>query len=144
MFPYEHLLIPTDGSTSATHAARHGLSLGAALDATVHVLSVTDDTAVGPNVRSTITEKENEQTAADVVDDLISEAEIAGITNTVRHIEHETPVEGILDCIDSNDTHAVVMGTTGRRGTDRILLGSIAEKTVHSAPVPAITVGGGE
>jgi nucleotide-binding universal stress UspA family protein len=32
------------------------------------------------------------------------------------------------------------MGTTGRRGTDRILLGSVAEKTVRTAPVPVITV----
>jgi nucleotide-binding universal stress UspA family protein len=32
------------------------------------------------------------------------------------------------------------MGTTGRRGTDRILLGSVAEKTVRSAPVPVMTV----
>jgi nucleotide-binding universal stress UspA family protein len=38
----------------------------------------------------------------------------------------------------------VVMGTTGRRGTDRILLGSVAEKTVRSASVPVITVGHGE
>jgi nucleotide-binding universal stress UspA family protein len=32
------------------------------------------------------------------------------------------------------------MGTTGRRGTERILLGSVAEKTVRSAPVPVVTV----
>jgi nucleotide-binding universal stress UspA family protein len=32
------------------------------------------------------------------------------------------------------------MGTTGRRGTDRILLGSVAEKTVRTAPVPVVTV----
>jgi len=34
----------------------------------------------------------------------------------------------ILDTIESNDIHAVVMGTTGRRGSDRILLGNVAEK----------------
>ena len=103
-----------------------------------------DDAAVGPDVRSTITEKESEQAAADVVDDLISGAETAGITNTVRHIEHGTPVEGVLDCTDSNDINAVVMGTTGRRGTGRVRLGSVAETTVRSAPVPVITVGGEE
>jgi nucleotide-binding universal stress UspA family protein len=144
VFPYENILIPTDGSAGAAHAAEHGLSLAAALDATVHVLSVVDETSLGLDVRSTISGQEREQAATDAVDDVVSEAETRGVSNTVRHVEHGSPIEVILDTIDSNDIHAVVMGTTGRRGSDRILLGSVAEKTVRSAPVPVITVGHGE
>jgi len=139
-FPYENILVPTDGSDAATRAAEHTLSLAASLDATVHVLSVVDDAGLGPDVRSTITGEEHEQAATDAVEAVASEAEARGVGNTVRHVEHGTPVEEILDCIESNDVHAVGMGTTGRRGTDRILLGSVAEKTVRSAPVPVITV----
>ena len=139
-FPYEDILIPTDGSAGATHAAHHGLSLAASLDATVHVLSVIDDTPLGLDVRSTISRQESEQAATDAVDGLVSEAETHGVTNTVRHIEHGTPIKEILDYIESNDIHAVVMGTTGRRGIDQILLGSVAGKTVRSASVPVITV----
>ncbi len=142
IFPYENILLPTDGSPSAVYAAKHGLSLAAALDATVHVLSVVDDTSLGPDVRSTISGQEGEQAATDAVDDLVSEAETRGVSNTVRHVEHGSPIEVMLDTIDSNDIHAVVMGT-GRRGSDRILLGSVAEKTVRSALVPVITVGRG-
>ncbi|WP_459190947.1 universal stress protein [Halosimplex sp. J119] len=138
-FPYENILIPTDGSPAATHAAEHTLSLAASLDATVHVLSVVDDTAFGPDVRST-SGKESEEAATDAVETVVSEAETRGVTSTVRYIEHGTPVEEILDCIESNDVHAVGMGTTGRRGADRILLGSVAEKIVRSAPIPAVTV----
>lgn len=144
VFPYENILIPTDGSAGAAPAAEHGLSLAAALDATVHVLSVVDETSLGLDVRSTISGREHEQAATDAVDDLVSEAETHGVSNSVRHVEHGSPIEAILDTIDSNDIHAVVMGTTGRRGSDRILLGSVAEKTVRSAPVPVITVGQGE
>ncbi|WP_266081863.1 universal stress protein [Haladaptatus caseinilyticus] len=139
-FPYENILIPTDGSTSATYAAQHGISLAAALDATVHVLSVVDDTSLGPDIRSAISNQETEQATTKFVDDLLSEAESHGITNTVRHVEYGSPISKILGCIETNDVHAVVMGTKGRRGTDRILLGSVAEKTVRSAPVPVITV----
>jgi nucleotide-binding universal stress UspA family protein len=139
-FPYENILLPTDGSAAATHAAGHLLSLAASLDATVHVLSVVDDAALGPDVRSTVSATETEQAATDAVDAVVSEAEARGVADTTRHIEHGTPLEEILDCIESNDIHAVGMGTTGRRGTDRILLGSIAEKTVRSAPVPVMTV----
>ncbi|MDB2250058.1 universal stress protein [Halorubrum ezzemoulense] len=139
-FPYEDILIPTDGSTAATHAAVHLAELAAALDTTVHVLSVVDDSALGPDVRSTVAGNESEQAATDAVETVVSDAETHGVTDTVRHIEHGTPAEEILDCIESNDIHAAGMGTTGKRGTDRILLGSVAEKTVRSAPVPVMTV----
>ncbi|MEF8881603.1 MAG: universal stress protein [Halapricum sp.] len=139
-FPYENILIPTDGSDAATRAAEHTLSFAASLDATVHVLSVVDDTALGADIRSTTSGTENEEAASNAVETVISAAETRGVTNTVRHIEHGTPVEEILDYIESNDIHAVGMGTTGRRGTDRILLGSVAEKTVRSAPVPVMTI----
>jgi nucleotide-binding universal stress UspA family protein len=139
-FPYERILVPTDGSAAATHAAERTLSLAATLDATVHAISVVDDSALGPDVRSTKAGKENERAATDAVETVASAAEERGIEKVVSHVEHGAPVEAILDCIESNDVHAVGMGTTGRRGTDRILLGSVAEKTVRSAPVPVLTI----
>lgn len=139
-FPYENVLIPTDGSAGAARAAEYGLSLATALDATVHALSVMEERSLGVDVRSSMAGQEREQAATDAVEDVVSEAETIGVTNAVRHIEHGTPVQKILDTIDSNDIDAVVMGTTGQRGTDRILLGSVAEKTVRSAPIPVITV----
>ena len=138
-FPYENILIPTDGSTSAINAARHGFALAAALDATVHLLSVVDDTSLGPDVRSTVSGQEREQATTEAFDNLVSQME-HDVANVVRHVEPGAPIGGIIDCIESNDIHVVVMGTTGRSGTDRILLGSVAEKTVRSAPVPVITV----
>lgn len=139
-YPYDDILIPTDGSPGASHAVDHGLSLASRLDATVHALSVVDDTLPGLDIGTTVTGEADEEQASAAVDDLISDAEERGLTDTVRHIEHGSPAEEILECIESNDIDAVVMGTTGRRGTDRILLGSVAEKTVRTAPVPVITV----
>ena len=139
-FPYGNILVPTDGSSAATYAADHLVELAASLDATVHALSVVDDSALGPDVRSTISGTESERAATDAVDAVVESAESRGVTNTVRHVARGTPVEEILDCVESNDIHLVGMGTTGRRGTDRILLGSVAEKTVRSAPVPVMTV----
>lgn len=140
VFPYENVLIPTDGSSAATHAADYLLELAASLDATVHVLSVVDDSTLGLDVRSTNSGEKSEDAATDAIETVVSAAEARGVTDTVRHLEHGTPVEVILDIVDSNDIHAVGMGTTGKRGTDRILLGSVAEKTVRSAPVPVLTV----
>src|SRR6056297_1405236 len=139
-FPYENILVTTDGSSAATYASDHLVELAASLDATVHVLSVVDDSALGLDVRSSVSGEENEEAATEAVETVVSEAESRGVESTVRRVEHGTPVEVILDYIESNDVHLVGMGTTGRRGTDRILLGSVAEKTVRSAPVPVMTV----
>ena len=140
VFPYEDVLVPTDGSTAATYAADHVLSLAASLDATVHVLSVVDDSVLGLDVRSTVSGEESERVATEAVEEVVSQAEARGVTDTVGSVERGSPVEAILDYIDSNDVHVVGLGTTGRTGTDRILLGSVAEKTVRAAPVPVMTV----
>ncbi|MFC6756592.1 MULTISPECIES: universal stress protein [Haloarcula] len=143
-FPYEDILIPTDGSVSAAHAAAYGVSLAAALDATVHVVSVAEKRSLGVDVRSTVSDEGREQAATEAVEAVASEAATQGVTDTVSHIEHGTPLSKILDTIDSADIDAVVMGTTGKRGTERILLGGVTEKTVRAAPVPVITVRDGE
>lgn len=141
VFPYENVLLPTDGSEGAMAAARHGLALAGNLGASAHVLSVVEDESLGPDVRSRVENETNEQAATDVVESVIGEAETYGVTSTVSVVERGSPVEAIVEYVEENDVHAVVMGTTGRRGTERILLGSVAEKTVRSAPVPVITVG---
>lgn len=139
-FPYENVLVPTDGSDAANRAADHVVEFAAALDATVHVLSVVDDSGLGLGLGSSDTESENEAAAREAVETVASAAEDRGVTDVVRHVEHGTPADAILDSIESNEIHAVGMGTTGRRGTDRILLGSVAEETVRSAPVPVLTL----
>jgi nucleotide-binding universal stress UspA family protein len=143
VFPYERLLVPTDGSEPAANAAERTLALAAALDATVHVLSVVDDSALGPTVRSTVAGAESERAATEAVERVVSMADADGV-ETVAHVERGAPVETIRDCVDDNELHAVGMGTTGRRGTDRILLGSVAERTVRTAPVPVLTVANAE
>ncbi|MFB6128209.1 MAG: universal stress protein [Halorhabdus sp.] len=138
-FPYERILLPTDSSEASRRAAEYGLDLAAAIDATVDVLSVVETAALGPDVRSAVTSSDFDQGAREAVSDVASMAEQRGVEATT-HVETGSPDEEILSAIDEFDCGAVVMGTTGRRGVDRILLGSVAEKTVRSAPVPVVTV----
>jgi nucleotide-binding universal stress UspA family protein len=48
--------------------------------------------------------------------------------------------EEILTVAQDNGVDMIVMGTHGRKGIDRILFGSVAEKVVKSAPIPVFTV----
>lgn len=139
-FPYERVLLPTDGSDAALHAAEHGLELAATLGATVHVLSVVDESSLGPDVRSVLSAAELEEPAHDAVEAVAAAAERYDVPAVQTHVEHGTPAAAITAVIDDLDVDAVVMGTTGRGGVERVLLGSVAEKTVRTAPVPVITV----
>jgi len=139
-FPYENILVPTDGSPASNAAAKHGLALAATLDATVHVLSVVDDTSMGPDVRSVLSAEELARPAIEAVEAVDAEADAYELPDVRTNVEHGSPAAVIREYIETSDIHAVVMGSSGRRGVDRILLGSVAEKTVRSAPVPVITV----
>jgi nucleotide-binding universal stress UspA family protein len=139
-YPYGDILVPTDGSSAAESAAVHALNLAATLDSTVHVISVVDTGSLGPDVRSETLASAGKDAATEAVATIENAAERQGIDDVHTHVEHGSPDSGILEYIDDEEIDAVVMGTTGRRGVERVLLGSVAEKTVRSAPVPVVTV----
>ena len=139
-FPYEEILLPIDGSPAATAAADHGLALAATLDASVTVLSVVDDTSLGPDLRSVLSEAELARPAREAVEAVAATAENYDLAAVDTHVEQGSPAEVISERIETDAVDAVVIGSSGRRGVDRILLGSVAEKTVRSATVPVITV----
>ena len=132
-FPYDGILLPTDGSESAQRAAEHALALAGATDATLHVLSVTEDSLLG--------EDADTSTAEEAIGAVTGDATAQGVEHLETHIEAGEPDETILEYVEAHDLDAIVMGATGRRGIDRVLLGSVAEKTVRSATVPVVTVG---
>ncbi|SMO53436.1 universal stress protein [Halorubrum cibi] len=152
-FPYDRILIPTDGSDGAAAGVEHGLALATALDATVHGLAVVDDEGFDPlsgvlvdgaddedDEDGPVSAVDGKAAANDALDDLAAAAERHGVTEFGRHVERGDPVETIVDAVSELDAHAIVMGSTGDHGDDRVLLGSVAERTVRTAPVPVITV----
>lgn len=54
------------------------------------------------------------------------------------------PHEEILEYVSEHDIDMVVMGTHGRTGIDRVVMGSVAERVVRQSPVPVLTVRGKE
>ena len=48
--------------------------------------------------------------------------------------------EEILKAAEENHCDLIVMGTHGRKGIDRIIFGSVAEKVVKTSPVPVLTI----
>jgi nucleotide-binding universal stress UspA family protein len=52
----------------------------------------------------------------------------------------EMPYQSIQNYVEDNAVDLVVMGTHGRTGLDRYLLGSVTEKLVRTSPVPVLSV----
>ncbi|MFB6251336.1 MAG: universal stress protein [Halobellus sp.] len=134
---YETILVPTDGSDQATAALDHAAELARTSDATLHLLYVADTnrdsvTTLGGQVIDAL-EQEGER-ILDRATDRITAVE------SVDTVETGDPVETILEHADVVDADVVVMGTHGRRGLDRYLLGSTTERVVRQSLRPVLTI----
>jgi len=136
---YDDVLLPTDGSDAADAAVPHAIELADRYGARLHVLYVADTTEY-----STVTFED------DVVDPLAEEGqsvvdevvEKAGDLNVeaVGVVMKGGAYETILQYVEDEGIDVVVMGTHGRRGLDRALLGSVTERIVRTSDVPVLTV----
>jgi nucleotide-binding universal stress UspA family protein len=134
---YERILVPTDGSRGSSKAARHALDIAECGDATVHVLSVVGSSDLALDEDEA--DPERERRAERAVDQIVEIADQRD-RGTVTAVRRGKPHQEILRYADENDVDLVVMGTHGRTGLDRYLIGSVAERIVRTADVPVLTV----
>jgi nucleotide-binding universal stress UspA family protein len=142
---YDDILIPTDGSEEMAAVADHGLAMAEAFDATVHALYVVDHRAYATipddsrdRVRDALESDGHAATRA------IAERAIDADVDAVREVRWGNPPAAILAYAAENEVDLIVMGTHGRTGYERYLLGSVAEKVVRAATVPVLAVFVGE
>lgn len=142
---YERILVPTDGSDASRSALEEAITLARDQDAELHVLHVVDLTAIEPMHGGGEAVIESIEEAGErTVEEAVARAEEAGLPSvegtTVTGVIHEE----IVAYVEDHGMDLVVIGTHGRTGLDRILLGSVAEKVVRLSPVPVLTVRPGE
>ncbi|AXG09814.1 universal stress protein [Haloplanus rubicundus] len=137
---YEQILLPTDGSEGTRGAVEHAINLATTYDATLHTIYVVD-TNVGIDASVPGTLDTLEEAGENAIDGVLQQAEAAGVKTIEGVVAQGTPHQAILDHIDEHDIDLVVMGTHGRTGLDRYLLGSVTEKVVRRSDAPVLTVG---
>jgi nucleotide-binding universal stress UspA family protein len=141
-YPYRTVLIPTDGSDPANAALDVGLGVADAAAATVHLLSVVDVASLGVDVRADIQVDALEESANEIVGTAAERASAVGIDPTTA-VEFGGSVPRVIrSYVADHDVDLVVVGTHGRTGFDRYVLGSVAEALVRTAPVPVLTARG--
>ncbi len=139
---YENILVPTDGSKGATGAVEHGLGIAEEYGATVHGVYVVEPVYV----MEARTEKLIESMRAEgtrAVEELADMAEQRGL-ESVTEVRMGPPHRELLDYAEEHDIDLIVMGTHGRTGLNRFLLGSVTEKVVRLSNVPVLTVRAGD
>ena len=133
---YQHVLVPTDGSDGTRQAVVHGATIAQRFDATLHALSIVPE---GPYGTLEGEEGEAERDAKRAVEQVEDEASRKGV-ETVTAVRRGVPDEEILGYAEGNAIDMIVMGTHGRTGLDRVIVGSVTETVVRKATVPVVTV----
>lgn len=144
---YQRILVPVDGSATSMAGLKHAIGLAKDQRALLRVLNVLDDLIIAPLMM----EPGGSDDFTAVIDALRAEgqdilnkasalAEQEGVKVETVQIENRgLPVsDAILKEVERSSCDLIVMGTHGRRGLNRILLGSDAERVLRESPVPVL------
>lgn len=139
--PIKRLLVPTDGSDTAGAALDTGVDLAAIDNSTLQLLSIVDTSLFGSELQGDQYSDNLTQAAEAVVVDARKQATAAGIDRVVTAVkESESVAAGIRSYAVDADSDCIVVGTHGRTGLERYLLGSVTEALLRTAPVPVLVV----
>lgn len=135
----DHVLVPVDGSPLSTAALRHALTTFP--EATITALFVIDPVeAVYAVEAGGLPIADNWYEEAQTRATTILEAAQDIASESGRTVQTETdvgrPSRMILRYVDDEDVDHVIMGSHGRRGIDRLILGSVTETVMRRSSVP--------
>ena len=139
----KNILVPTDLSPHAEAAFDYACELAEKLDATIHLVNVIGIPTLGvPELGVAVT--------STMIDSMISDNQKALDELVTRHRPGVRIGQVLMKTGDARDmideaakeiaADLIIMGTHGRRGVSRALLGSIAENVVRTAPCPVLTI----
>lgn len=138
------LLFPVDLSVVSARIAPSVLAFGEAFDAEIHLVhaavSMEEIGGIyGPDLLVGDFDKELAQSAERELE-AFEGKHFAAYPKKKRVVLQGEPVEVILGYITAQRIDLIVMGTHGRKGLDKILFGSVADRVVKNSPVPVLTI----
>lgn len=142
-----HMLIATDGTELAGKAVDEGLALAAKTGARVTALTVTESWSVlemthraKEGVENPIADFEEsaKRRARDILAAVVGKAEALGVACEKAHRSDSPPAEAIVAEADRRNCDMIVMASHGRRGLDKILLGSQTQRVLAMTTRPVL------
>ena len=141
---YRNIMIATDGSDLARKAVDHGLAIAKGLGAKVTALTVTEmmptqNAMLMPRASDVDRyESEAHSNALEILGKVAEAARGAGVACDIVHVADKTAAEGILETSREKGCDLIVMASHGRRGLNRLLLGSHAQEVMVASKVPVL------
>ena len=144
----QHILVPVDYSNCSRESLRFAVGLAQKLQASLDVVHVWDRPSYVSDALLVTHPDRSSGSLVDFIrnnaqrdmDQFLKETELpSGFTVVGRLIEGD-PASSLLKELKSSNHDLVVVGTHGRTGLSRLLLGSVAEKLNRLSPVPVLTV----
>jgi nucleotide-binding universal stress UspA family protein len=144
MMEIKKVLFPVDLSAVSSEIALSVIAFGKTFDAEIHLLHVAvtmQEVAgvYGPDAILSSFEEEVVQ-SADRELEKFEQKFFAGYPKKERVVLQGDPVDEIIAYIRAKRIDLVIMGTHGRKGIDKILFGSVADRMVKNSPVPVMTI----
>lgn len=146
MIALNNILVATDFSQPSDAALTYGRALARNFKATLHVLHVVDNVssvvygAEAYAISMPEFQKEIEDSARKQLDDLLVDNGPQPLTTRPVLIASSAPAAAIVDYASRERIDLIVSGTHGRGSVAHLLMGSVAERIVRTAPCPVLTV----
>ena len=140
---YKKILLPTDGSDFAINASKHALFIASQTGAEVIAVSVVENGFVSAlPLEENVLEIE-ELLKSDCESNLQQFKEIAESEYDVDIkyvIEEGSPAKAILEVAKREEVDLIVVGSSGKSGFDKFIMGSVADKIVNSAKCAVLVI----
>ena len=142
---FDRILLPTDGSDVAFAAAERAVALAKLTGATLHVVLVLEPypyAALGEANSLGVQEylADSQRQAAQAFARIKALAQLPRVSVSTETVEGSSPAEKIVEVARRSGADLIVMGSHGRTGIARVLLGSVAGKVLMLSPVPVMIV----
>ncbi|MGZ9006434.1 MAG: universal stress protein [Burkholderiales bacterium] len=147
---FRNILVPTDGSELSQKAATQAVALAKATGAKLtafhvaapYVVPVIDDD--GSTVREVVSREDYEARVSTeselMLNGVRNAAATAGVRCDARYKISDSAADAIAHAAQEYDCDGIVMGSHGRSGWRKLLLGSVAQKTLVSTKLPVLVV----
>ena len=136
MIRLQNILVATDFGPAAGAALTYGRALARTFGAQLHLLHVTENSFLRPSPadphahKAAVLRTLHEQVTPDD----------AALTPRLALDTSDNPAEAITEYAKQANVDLIVMGTNGRGAVAQVLVGSVAERVVRTAPCPVLTV----
>jgi nucleotide-binding universal stress UspA family protein len=138
---YKRILVPTDGSEFAKKAQQHALFLSKVSGAEIIAVSVTENNFINGLPLDDEVYQLNQVLKERSEENLKEFDELNEDDLKITHVIREgSPARVILEVAQEEGVDLIVMGSSGKSGFDRFIMGSVADKVVNSAKCAVLVV----